>query len=1422
MSRHTDPRLAALFAPDSSRKEPAAPASAQPKAMPRIIAQQADGHASVAVRADPSGQPVTHIPNGTTLHMMARQGEFVKGVLNNNIVYVKARNVRLVTSPPPGAPAAPSAPKPTAKVSGKAPVANTPPAAAEPATTVCKVTVNGTPYTIDMAKNPVDPSLTVHDWLVLNVPGTGIRRSCGMGYCGSCLCMLSYFDATSNRVVHRSFNSCLRPILSCNGMSITTGQGVGTTKNPNPIQESLAKHCGTQCGYCSVGMVMNLYAHLTDKPGKKWEASELDTLIDGNICRCTGYRPILDTYKSFATEKASPPNTDHLRRKEIFGKHVEERRPPSPPSSMLPAPPRIPAKKGNVKGANEGVKWVEVSTEDELCDALTSMASLKDVFLVRGHTSQGLFQSRKPDAYISIGGIKSLGVCEKTSTGFTLGATTTMTEAIEFFKGLIAQSPGDASVRHLEQVVKHASLSPGSTIRNMGSLGGNVMIAHEHQNDGLHFPVEWALLFHALGASVTVVDAATRASTSYTFEAFYATSMKGKYIQKFTIPFGVPNLVFTSYRASQRLVYSQAFLSAAMRAEVSQGRIKPGSAVIVFNNVGNRPARLPTVERLLDNFNVTDQAAFQSTICPALTKALNIVPGYGLPEYKKSVALSYLYKFFLLMQPALAPSLRQAAAPWLDRATTKGSQSFQPNPALYPLGEAMPKIDGLKQVVGEAQYIQDIPIPNHCLHACNVRATAVGTIVSIDTSAAAEIEGYKGLVTAADVPKNVGFGGTLIADKVTSYIGEIVAVVLADTQQKAVDCARAVKVNYTATKANPIVTIEQAVAAKSFPPGVPPKCVQGDVDTGFKGSDHVFTDTFTLGGQYHYHLETLSALALPSGEGSFTIHSAVQLPPPVAQAVAACLEVPQASIDLRNRRCGGGFGGKLSNSINPTCLTAVCANKMKVPVRMIYELEDNMKCAGLRPSWQVDIKVGCNNDGKINAVKLMAYMDGGKSGEDSGFTTQAYLGAFDNCYNVANWDVTVQVCNTDLPGTTSMRAPGWLPAIYTAEHVVNVVARNTGLTTTQVREKNFYQRGDVTPYGLKLTNYNVQDLWEKVKSSFGYAARVAAVNQWNASNRWVKKGLALVPSKFGVVYSGSQKANENLFDCNVKVLKDGSVVVLCGGTEIGQGLTTKVAQTVAYHLGVPVDAITFAEQTTTVLGTTGASDVTGGSIGSELSCLAAKNCCDKINAALSPVRKILPSGTWSQLVAKAYELGIELSFLCKDAGVIGPQDKSGHVYNTYGVVAMECTVDALTGQLDISRADIAFDLGRSVNPDIDIGQIEGGFVMGLGFATTEEIEYDQKGDLLWSNYKPPTPWEIPAEFNVTLLHGIPNPITAGGGKAIGEPPVTLTYAVVEASQMAVEAAAKDGNTTAPPPDVPFTIQRRHLACNVSPSQFTFN
>eukprot|EP00756_Hemistasia_phaeocysticola_P009876 Hpha_TRINITY_DN14965_c1_g1::TRINITY_DN14965_c1_g1_i1::g.144018::m.144018/K00106/XDH; xanthine dehydrogenase/oxidase len=1068
--QHKDP-LARLLAPrQTAGPQPLPP---PPAAAGAIVVKQADGHGAVRFRRQIGARSHKVIPDGEQLHVLREEGEWARVVWKGEGGYVKLRNLEK-KAPAAVVPQPQPVPPPSAAAAA-APVA---PRAQTATASVCTVVVDGATYTIDPDRDGVTGLTTVHDWISDKVAGSRLRRNCGIGFCGACINMLTYKDPASGQQVHRAFNSCLRPILNCNGMSITTIKGVGTSAKPHPTQKALADNAGTQCGYCSSAVVMNLYSHLAATSGKPQQSDALERIMDSNVCRCTGYRPILDTYKSFASNPPTPSPAPS------FGSDVQPMAGPVPQGPITCPVPRMPNAKP-LRVESDGVQWFAPTTEADLQATLKELSStspLPSVFLVGGRTSVGIWDAKPSDAYVEMQGIASLrATASDTTAGMTIGASVTMHDAIEFLRSVATGGQAGPSAEVLSRVVDHLQLSPGHTIRNMGTIGGNVMLSHEHQTDGKDFPLEFPLMFMALDAKYTVVDAGGNATTLEA-EAFYSTDMSFKYLQKVTIPWAAPGTVFRSYRDSKRHVYSHAVLAAAMVLRLDGGKPVAGSARVVFNNIQPRPSRMKQTEALVEGGDPTDNARFQASVLPGLVKEAEPVTAFGDKDYRRGLVQSYIYKFYLALQPSLPTSLAAASKAWLPRAVTSASQSIpKPDPSVAPLNEAFPKMDSLLQTTGEAEYVRDIPVPGGCLHTGLVFAESLGDF-TLDTAAAEALPGFVKLLTAADIAaetnaKSVYAGHHILADKTTQFIGQIIGIALADSWEQARKIAKAVKVNYYSNTRTPVLTVSDAVDKKYFFPAgsISPEAFKyGDASGAFSTADKVTEFTFEMGHQYHYHMETQSMLARPTEDG-ISVHAATQVPNFTQTTIAQTTGLPLASVDLQVRRCGGGFGGKLDNAMFSAQLCSLAAWSVKRPVRLIMEIEENMRTTGLRAEWMFKMKVGVMNDGEITAIQSQAYLNSGTSLMPLGaaFAPSILIPAVDNVYNVKNWDISITATKTDIPGTTSMRAPGWLPGLYSMERVITEAAAAVGKTVDDVRARNLYKKGDVTPYQLTLKDWNV-------------------------------------------------------------------------------------------------------------------------------------------------------------------------------------------------------------------------------------------------------------------------------------------------------------------------------------------------------------
>eukprot|EP00759_Apiculatamorpha_spiralis_P022645 PhF_6_TR26685/c0_g1_i2/m.38861/K00106/XDH; xanthine dehydrogenase/oxidase len=1300
-----------------------------------------------------------------------------------------------------------------------------------------QVTINGTLYTINpSATDAIDPKTTLAQYIRAHTPFKGTKVSCHEGGCGACMVSLTYVDPVTNKPTTRAVNSCLRPLYSCNGMTVTTVQGLGSSVNGyHPIQQRLADLSGTQCGYCSPGMVMTLYSLLSRNPNPT--QLDVERELDGNLCRCTGYRPILDTYKSFATashedHEDGDCKTQGCKRVGLF-KDIEDMTSLlKPHDKYTHVPPAIETKSYppapvhvTVGGATV---WQDIHTEQDLQTALsTNIGQGKSVMLVGGRTSLGIYPTLQYDVMLNIADIPSLRqIKSDPATGITVGGMAKIAELIEFLKTVVPTNPPSAGA-HIPQLLLHLNRVAGHAIRNAGAVAGNLMLAQQHP-----FPSDVFITLMGLGSTINVIDTLNKNQLSVLDMTTFVNSgstFNGKYISSIFIPWGQANETYMSYKIAIRQVMSHAIVNASMRCQVDPATQRIiGTPTVCYGGIFPKQARLTTVETAMVGVSVTDTAAFQNLLSIFQTALNNIDPAPGRLAFRKSVALGYFYKFFLSLQPTatLPSNLKTAVQPWFVRPVTKSSQAFQPNPNMYPDTKPMPKLEAIAQTSGEAIYTNDLPTAPGTLYAAVV-LSPIGNCTldptKIDTTAAKAMPGFVTFYCATDIDPTVNQKtlptGEIFCSGNVLFAGQIVGVVLATSADAAKRCADAVVVPTTNAQP-PILTSQQAVAANSyFPqstwPTIPPV---GDVNKAFASAQHVYSGTLNLGNQQHFHLENQASVVTPTENGGYDVQSATQLPGAVHSVLTALTGLPMNKINVSVKRCGGGFGGKLTNSITPATIATFCSKKQNKPISILVDMQDSMKAFGCREDYYIQYKVGFNNDATIVALQATINTNcGAFSGSTAGIGT-IFMMAFDNCYNIPNWSLTCPMMKTNLPAPTPTRGPGWISATFSMENIIASVASQLNVPLDTVRVKNFYKRGDKTPIGMVLKYWNMDVITAQLKESCNYDARVLAVQKFNAANSWVKRGISFVPARFPVDY---QHHAASKFQAEVSVYPDGSVVVRHGGVEIGQGINTKVAQATAYAFGITVSQVQILVNDTNTI--PNPFQATGGSISSELCSNAAMLACNVILERLTPFRAA-NKGNWVAMVSAAVNAGVSLTA----QGVSTPPAPNAlwWNYNSYSAAVSEVELDVLTGMFEIKRTDILFDCGMSMNATIDIGQVEGGFMFGVGHFTQELVSRDPTTGAnttagTWE-YKPPSAFDIPEVFNVTLLRDAPNPVGILGSKASGEPPVSLATSVFQALEEAITAARIANGISSNrwvSPTMPMTVDVIQQAIQIPTSKY---
>ncbi|GAA1531012.1 xanthine dehydrogenase molybdopterin binding subunit [Streptomyces albidochromogenes] len=744
-------------------------------------------------------------------------------------------------------------------------------------------------------------------------------------------------------------------------------------------------------------------------------------------------------------------------------------------------------------------------------------------------------------------------------------------------------------------------------------------------------------------------------------------------------------------------------------------------------------------------------------------------------------------------------------------------------PAKPVVGVSMPHESAALHVTGTALYTDDlVHRTKDVLHAYPVQVMkAHGRITALRTDAALAVPGVVRVLTGADVP-GVNDAGMkhdepLFPDEVMFY-GHAVAWVLGETLEAARLGAAAVEVELDELPS--VVTLRDAVAAGSFH-GARPLMVTGDVDAGFADSAHVFTGEFQFSDQEHFYLETHAALAHIDEAEQVFVQSSTQHPSETQEIVAHVLGLHSHEVTVQCLRMGGGFGGK---EMQPHGFAAVAALGAKLtgrPVRLRLNRTQDLTMSGKRHGFHARWKIGFDADGRIRALDATLTADGGWSLDLSEPVVARALCHIDNTYWIPNARIAGRIAKTNKVSNTAFRGFGGPQGMLVIEDIMGRCAPLLGLDPMELRERNFYQQGQATPYGQQVAQpERISAVWQKTLDNGGIADRKREIAAFNAAHPHTKRALAVTGIKFGISFNLTAF---NQGGALVLIYKDGSVLINHGGTEMGQGLHTKMLQVAATTLGIPLHKVRLAPTRTDKVPNTSA---TAASSSTDLNGAAVKNACEQLRERLlsvaatqlganaSDVRivegvaRTLGSDkelAWDDLVRTAYFQRVQLSAagfyrtegLHWDAKTFRG---SPFKYFSYGAAAAEVEVDGFTGAYRVRRVDIVHDVGDSLSPMIDIGQVEGGFVQGAGWLTLEDMRWDategpHRGRLLTqaaSTYKLPSFSEMPEEFNVTLLENATEEGSVYGSKAVGEPPLMLAFSVREALRHAAAAFGPSG------------------------------
>ena len=1230
----------------------------------------------------------------------------------------------------------------------------------------------------------VSPNTTLLEYL-RGAGLTGAKEGCAEGDCGACSVAIIDRDS-QGRPAYRAINSCLVPLCLMAGREIVSVEGVAGPDKLHPIQEKLVEGHGSQCGYCTPGFVMSLFEGYYR--GDIRQPDQLDDQLCGNLCRCTGYRPIREAACAAFPERQQQNGPDS------FAERLQKSTPGL----------------GGVEYQFAGERFFRPTS---LGDLLQRLAQFPEGRLIAGATELGLDitkRFKKFPTLISTEAVPELKEIRRTAAEWRIGAAVTLTQI------------GEQMADEFPALADMLRVFGSRQIRNRATMGGNLVTASPISDS--------APLLLALDAKVVLVLLQRKADETPAllsertlpldefFVAYRKTALRpGEIIKTIIVPRFAPTSVTRKcawYKVSKRREMDISTVVACFTVDLDSGGVVR-HARLAYGGVAARPARARKTEQALLGKQWSEETI--KWILPMLRGEFTPISDVrGSAEYRSALITGLFEKFYFNVGDEVTRLTSLPAN--FARHTPHATRHTQHRPP--------PHESAHKHVTGEAVYTDDQPAGAlEVWPVCSPHAHA--KILRRDATAARALPGIHAVLLAEDVPgeNNIGpikHDEVLLADKKALFHGQIVALVVGQSQAACRAAAAQVAVDYEPLP--PILTLEQALAARSFH-NTPNYIRRGQIGEALADSPLTLTGVFELQGQEHFYLETQAAWAQPGEDGAMFVSSSTQHPSEVQALVSHLLTIPANKVVVQSLRMGGGFGGKETQAATPAALAALAAQHTGRLVRVRWNRDQDMMLTGHRHPFLARFKVGFDAKGRLLAARVHLYSNGGWAMDLSQAVTDRALFHLDNAYYIPAVEFRGQVARTNLSSNTAFRGFGGPQGMLVIEEILDRIARRVGLPPEVVRERNLYHgqgQTNTTHYGMGVGDNRIQTIWHQLKRSSDFVRRRAALAEWNAAHPHCKRGLAITPVKFGISFTATFLNQAGAF---VLVYQDGTVQVNHAGTEMGQGLHTNITAIAARELGILPEHVRVMPTSTDKVPNTSA---TAASCGTDLNGAAVKNACELLRARLAPVaarllkakngrtaaiktpifadgvicdsRRPRTTVSFAEVVQQAYLERISLSAtgyyatpgICWDrvAGRGRP-----FLYFACGASVTEVEVDRFTGMTKVLRTDILHDAGDSINEAINRGQVEGGFVQGMGWLTTEELKWDEQGRLLTHSpdtYKLPAVGDMPQEFNVTLLKNAAQEGVVYGSKAVGEPPLMLAISVREAIRDAVAAFGSPG------------------------------
>ncbi|CAL2045675.1 unnamed protein product [Caenorhabditis brenneri] len=1210
----------------------------------------------------------------------------------------------------------------------------------------------------DVKEENVDPELTLAYYLRNKLGLRGTKLGCEEGVCGSCTVVLGTWEEGQSKAMYRAVNACLVPLFHVHRTFVITVEGVGSRDKIHPIQDRMARGHALQCGFCSPGFVMSAYALLRNNPDPSID--QINSAIRSNLCRCTGYRPILEALYSFSSEnggccggnkngggcckdKNSSDEDEGYDEKLVTFSDF----PKYDPTQEIIFPPSL---------------RTFVDTEEELIlsgsrvELLVpkSLSHFKSGIKNRNVISSGLITrfitSRNPkeisQKWITTKYVKEFNEVNVGSERVTVGSAVNIQKLADTLSSSLNTNIGNEIARFIQRFS-----SP--QVANFATWSGAIVSAAKSSVS----VSDILILFNVLDAKLTIISE-NGELIQVQIEQFVG--------QKLFETSTVVNASFSRTDNRQLFCLKLGETSEQDSTNFNFAALLGNKSSRVFVGLGGQPKRLNELEEHIDSGKeLSFDELYKSSgmeknknFTIALTRFVEFLKNRNPTE--KSDSINYLQYF--------KPTKNESA------------------------GRPIANYFNERAITGEALYVNDIPAHN-AVHLGFVLSTVPhAEIINIDHSEALKLEGVVGYFGVSDIPgnnlpglqiANMNFpdNTTVFADKKVESVGQVIGVIAADDVVLARRAARLVKVEYKTLKS--LVDFKEAREAESLLGdvqhyGKEEKLVHETLEKSAK----VLEGEAEIGGQEHYYLETQSSLVIPSEGDELIVHCSTQGTSFTQLMVAEAMNIPAHKVIVKTKRLGGGFGGKVNNASWIACMCAVVARKLNRPAYGFLSRADDLAVTGKRHGVHAKYRVGIDSEGKIEGVHYQAWLNGGWSKDHTEGVTMVMGILVDDVYNMGALRFDGYPVKTNSNSNTALRGYGNPQSKLINEGVMRRIAREVKKDVEEIKKLNFALEGDRRYLGGKIHNDALGECWEYCTNWSEFEKRKRKIEEFNRNSKLVKRGIAMSSVRFGLPHPGPTGHGIASLLINL----DGSVQLSIGGTEMGQGLNQKMLQVCSEALKRPIETITIVDTSTDKV--TNAPE-TGGSQNADTNGLAVLACCEKIMSKLQPIID-KNEGDWEKSIRQAY--GAYVPLQCTEYGVV-EREKFGvnemeSPYNTTGACAVELEVDILTGYNRIIRVDIVMDVGESLNPAIDIGQIEGAFMQGYGLVTCEKITFNKETGYLDQNsagkYKIPKASDVPKEFRVKLL-GInkANGAQVYSSKGIGEPPLMMSCGAVHSAIM---------------------------------------